>query len=71
MLERIARALPRDASAAFLCAERDPNNCHRRFIAQALYDRGWRVRHIIDIDETRELTTHQPTLDAFSSLGNE
>ncbi|MCK5511525.1 MAG: DUF488 domain-containing protein [Thermodesulfovibrionia bacterium] len=31
-----------------ICAERFPWKCHRRFIARALQQRGWRIEHIID-----------------------
>jgi len=31
-----------------ICAERFPWKCHRRFIARALQQKGWRVEHIID-----------------------
>jgi uncharacterized protein (DUF488 family) len=33
---------------AFMCAERFPWRCHRRFIAKNLQDDGWRVIHILD-----------------------
>lgn len=39
---------------AFMCAERFPWRCHRRFIAQALENEGWRVIHIIDQGKTWE-----------------
>jgi uncharacterized protein (DUF488 family) len=49
---------------AFMCAERFPWRCHRRFIAQNLEDRrfiaqnleedGWRVIHILDEERTWE-----------------
>ncbi|MDO8136250.1 MAG: DUF488 family protein [Candidatus Brocadiales bacterium] len=32
----------------FVCAERLPWRCHRRFIGQALEKKGWEVIHIID-----------------------
>lgn len=35
---------------AFICRERFPWKCHRRFIAQSLEKNGWTVHHIIDID---------------------
>ncbi len=38
--------------AAFMCCERIPWKCHRRFIASELELRGWRVIHIIDKDHT-------------------
>ncbi len=38
--------------AAFMCCERIPWKCHRRFIASELERRGWRVIHIIDKDHT-------------------
>ena len=36
--------------AAFVCAERLPWKCHRRFIASRLAQRGWPVVHNIDKD---------------------
>ena len=33
---------------AFICAERFPWKCHRRFIAASLGERGWKVEHIIE-----------------------
>ena len=35
-------------SLAFLCAEKNPWECHRRFIAEELARRGLDVRHIVD-----------------------
>jgi uncharacterized protein (DUF488 family) len=43
-LERIAR----ERKTAFICAERFPWRCHRRFIAMELERRGWPVIHILD-----------------------
>ncbi len=43
-LERIAA----HRKSAFLCAERFPWRCHRRFIAGEMEKRGWQVTHIID-----------------------
>ena len=34
--------------SAFLCAERFPWKCHRRWIAREMQKRGWNVIHIID-----------------------
>jgi len=42
-LESIAQRSP----TAIMCAERDPADCHRRFIADALVRRGWHVLHIV------------------------
>ena len=39
--------LAADRPTAFMCAERDLRQCHRRFIAQALLSRGWQVQHLI------------------------
>lgn len=39
-------------NTAILCAERFPWMCHRRFIAQALEERGWVVVHILERDRT-------------------
>jgi uncharacterized protein (DUF488 family) len=38
-------ALARQAPTAILCAEREPDRCHRRFLAAALEERGWKVAH--------------------------
>ena len=35
-------------SSAIVCAERLPWRCHRRFIADQLTARGWKVIHIIE-----------------------
>lgn len=40
--------LARERATAFLCAEKDPARCHRRFIAQELARRGWAVTHLLD-----------------------
>lgn len=34
----------------FMCAERFPWKCHRRYISRELHRRGWKVIHIIDKD---------------------
>jgi uncharacterized protein (DUF488 family) len=39
---------------SFMCAERFPWRCHRRFIAQHLEKDGWRVIHILDEERTWE-----------------
>lgn len=44
LLERMASR----CRSAFLCAERLPWRCHRRFIGRSLQERGWEVVHIID-----------------------
>ena len=43
-LERIAHL----GSSVFMCAEKSPWQCHRRFIAQELGKRGWHVLHILN-----------------------
>ena len=45
--------------AAFMCCERLPWRCHRRFIASELERRGWRVIHIIEKDRTWQPQTVQ------------
>lgn len=40
--------LARERATAFLCAEKEPTRCHRRFIAQELARRGWSVSHLLD-----------------------
>lgn len=44
-LEAIARERP----TAFLCAERLPSACHRRFVAGTLEAGGWEVIHLLDV----------------------
>lgn len=46
-LERLALNEP----TVFVCAERLPWRCHRRFIGNALRNRGWEVIHIIEKDK--------------------
>ena len=46
-LEKIGR----ESITAFICAERFPWKCHRRFIASTLEERGWKVVHIIEKDK--------------------
>jgi uncharacterized protein (DUF488 family) len=45
-LEQIAQT----SNTAFMCAEKFPWRCHRRFISFALQGKGWDVVHIIDTD---------------------
>lgn len=42
------------APTAMLCAERDPDHCHRSLIADYLILQGMRVIHLIDSGESRE-----------------
>jgi uncharacterized protein (DUF488 family) len=48
-LERLARARP----TAVMCAEALFPRCHRQWIAEALVERGWTVRHILDAKSAR------------------
>jgi uncharacterized protein (DUF488 family) len=46
-LEPIVQGLPRDAAAALLCVERDPEACHRSLIADRLAaEHGVRIVHL-------------------------
>ena len=38
--------LARERCCAFLCAERDWRQCHRRILSDAIVARGWRVVHL-------------------------
>lgn len=58
-LESVARRAP----TAILCAERDPSACHRRFIADELVRRGWRVVHLTSPGSA----THVLQEDLFAS----
>ncbi len=44
----LLETLGREKTTAFLCSERLPWRCHRRFIGMALARRGWEVIHIIE-----------------------
>ncbi|MFO8132577.1 MAG: DUF488 domain-containing protein [Thermoplasmatota archaeon] len=46
-------ALAWQRTTAFMCAERLPQRCHRRYIAQRLTADGWRVVHLIDDSATQ------------------
>jgi uncharacterized protein (DUF488 family) len=35
-------------TSVIICAERFPWKCHRKWISRELYNRGWKVEHIID-----------------------
>jgi uncharacterized protein (DUF488 family) len=61
MLEDLADA----TVTAILCAERDPADCHRRLISDALVDRGWRVVHLLGPDERRDHRPAEPQRRLF------
>lgn len=43
-----------DRRLGVMCAEADPERCHRRLVSDALVARGFRVVHLVDQDEQRE-----------------
>jgi uncharacterized protein (DUF488 family) len=46
-LEPIAESLPRDATTALLCVERDPEACHRSLVAERMAKRfGLALEHL-------------------------
>jgi len=56
----VAAARDEDARGgrlAVACAEKDPANCHRQVLADALVARGARVLHVVDESEPRP---HEP-----------
>jgi len=58
---------------ALMCAELHYTACHRRFIADALHERGHTVIHIFDDTRSREhqgvrATTADRTLDEFMEV---
>lgn len=59
-LDRL-EGLATERATAFLCAERDPARCHRRYIARALERRGWAVVHILDETKGAALEDSGPT----------
>ncbi len=46
-IERLEEA-GRRGRTAFFCSERFPWRCHRRWVAEKLMERGWKVIHIIE-----------------------
>lgn len=52
-------ASAREATTAVMCAEKPHTSCHRRFISDALVQRGWHVIHIVELDQTYEHTLQQ------------
>ena len=61
MLEDLA-----DSSAtAIMCAEREPRDCHRSHISDALMDRGWNVVHLLGPDDRQEHRTVAPQRQLF------
>lgn len=54
---RQLRNLARASNVAVMCAERDPDDCHRRLIADYLHFEGCRVAHVID---ERPSVAHRP-----------
>ena len=56
-----------ERSTAFMCAERDPLNCHRKYIAGVLLDRQWTVRHLIDVGV--DLPAEKPHVQLPLDLG--
>jgi uncharacterized protein (DUF488 family) len=52
----------RECATAFLCAERLPSQCHRRFIAATLEQRGWQVVHILERDRLWGSSDRRPSI---------
>jgi predicted lipopolysaccharide heptosyltransferase III len=61
-LQRLAKALP----TAIMCSEALFFRCHRRFIADELVARGWRVVDIIDARRAKE---HRAQADGHEASG--
>ena len=53
-------AWSRDRRVAVMCAEADPNDCHRLLLADALRFRGHPVEHLLDAKATRPHRRHPP-----------
>ena len=46
-------------TAAFMCAETNPQHCHRSFIADALHARGIEVLHLMGFQDARSHTLRE------------
>lgn len=47
-VERVEKGLHKGYHIAFMCAEKDPIDCHRTtLVARAFYERGYEVKHIL------------------------
>ncbi|GAB6183813.1 DUF488 domain-containing protein [Thermodesulfovibrio hydrogeniphilus] len=62
ILEEIAS----QKETVFFCCEKMFFKCHRRFIAQFLFERGWRVYHIIEKDRIIEENRFLSQISMFS-----
>jgi uncharacterized protein (DUF488 family) len=45
--ERTAPLLTLEGPVCLLCAEKRPDDCHRRLVAEWLAERGWQVVHLV------------------------
>jgi len=45
--ERTARLLKLKGPICMLCAEKKPDDCHRKLVAEWLSERGWEVVHLV------------------------
>lgn len=52
LFELIRNSEKDETAIAIMCAEKNPRNCHRRFVAEALEKKGVRVVHIIEAKQT-------------------
>jgi uncharacterized protein (DUF488 family) len=55
--QRLLRTARSRGPVAIVCAEREPEGCHRRLIADAATLAGWRVVHLVAPGQRRE---HEP-----------
>lgn len=51
------------APLALMCAERDPEHCHRSFLADAIVTRGVRVVHLLDAQRARDHVRHPAAVE--------
>lgn len=53
---------------ALMCAERDPEHCHRSFLADAIVTRGVRVVHRLDAQRSRDHVRHPAAVEVAGVL---
>jgi uncharacterized protein (DUF488 family) len=57
-LAAMVDSIPQEKSAGLMCAEKDPQHCHRKIISDHLLIRGIQVLHLIEEDKKQPHELH-------------